>query len=151
MVEPRGVCSEARPDLCVVDLHPDGKEILLDFTTADASSKKNLLSGSWKIINKANSSAAASKVQKYDGKYDTDKYCFQALPCETNGRWSPQLHSFFNTVKRRCMESRPDSTLRHSAFVAYWRKVLSVSFKYSSVVHAETKLDSLLLGSRAAA
>ena len=63
MVEPRGVCTEARPDLCVVDLHPDGKEILLDFTTADATSQTHLLSGSWKLINKANSSAATLKVQ----------------------------------------------------------------------------------------
>ena len=146
-LEPVNTCHGAcQPDIAVPDLDPDGKTVLVDFTTADSGAACHLHRGSHRLYHVAWKFAEKAKVDKYSGQFDSGLYTFSPVAMEVSGRWSSGLFKFFGRVKAYARLNRIQDGLRHGAFVEYWRKVLCVVFRVAQVICVESLHRSLVSG-----
>ena len=146
-IEPLNTCTgPCQPDIAIPDLHPDGKTILIDITTADPGAVSHLNRDSAKKYFVAAEAVEAAKQTKYAGNFNTDLYDFTAIALETPGRWSRDFARFFNKVKRFAQINRVQGSLRHSLFIQHWRRQLCLTFRLSQAISAESLSSSLLSG-----
>jgi len=144
-IEPLNTChGPCQPDLAVPDLLSSGQTLLVDFTTADAGAVSHLNRGSAKTYHVAWKHVEACKTQKYSGNFDAAQYSFLPVAMESSGRWSGGLYRFFSQVKSFARLNRTQDAVRHSAFVARWRKVLCVVFRVSQIICLESLVSSLV-------
>lgn len=141
--EPGHVCKGARPDLLAPDLSPDGKELLLDFTTGDAGNITHLNRGSWKEYFVATECRETVKNRHYAGTFNEEAYDFTPIAMETSGRWSRNMHRFFDHVKRHAFRNRPQHHLRHSHWVQEWRQRISVVYANTKAACAQRTIRDL--------
>jgi len=147
-VEPLNTCTgPCQPDIAIPDLHPDGKTILLDITTADPGAVTHLNRESSKKYFVAAEAVEAAKRTKYSGNFNPDLYEFTAIALETPGRWSRDFARFFNKIKRFAQLNRVQGSVRHSLFIQHWRRQLCLTFRLSQAISAESLSSSLISGS----
>jgi len=143
-IEPLHTChGPCQPDLAVPDLDSSGKTLLVDFTTADAAVASHLNRGSAKTYHVAWKFVEKAKLQKYGCNFDASLYSFLPVAMEASGRWSSGLARFFGWVKRFAKVNRIQNAVRHSLWVARWRKILSVVFRVSQIICLESLVQSL--------
>ena len=145
-VEPLNTCTgPCQPDIAIPDLHPDGKTILVDITTADPGAVTHLNRESAKKYFVAAEAVEAAKRTKYSGNFNPDLYEFNAIAMETPGRWSRDFARFFNKIKRFAQLNRVQGSVRHSLFIQHWRRRLCLTFRLSQAISAESLSSSLIL------
>ena len=70
------------------------------FTTDDPAAATNLNKGSFRKHHIANQTAADLKKAAYSGTFDANLLNFQPIAIETSGRWTSDLYSVFNRIKK---------------------------------------------------
>ena len=80
--------SSGRPDLLIPGAASGGKDLLVDFTTADAAAKSSLRSPwcSYCFAGAPGEAAELRKVDAYKGKFDPARFAFQPAALEISGR-----------------------------------------------------------------
>ena len=143
-VEPLNTCKGPyQPDLSIPDLHPAGKIILVDLTTADPGAVSHLKRGSAKSYFVSAEAVEAAKTTKYAGNFNEELYEFIPVSVETPGRWSRGFARFFNRIKRYGQLNRVQDPHRHSLFIQHWRLLLCLTFRLSQAISAESLSLSL--------
>lgn len=122
--------AERRPDLMITGLATGGKDLLVDFTTADVAADSALRnpSRSYCTINSASRAAEHRKRQSYQGIFDQSRFLFLPAAIELSGRWGVSLEKLFGDICRHADTSKGFSALRSGIFKAYWRRVICSRF-----------------------
>ena len=125
-----GVACERRPDISVGAVDPQGRLLLLDVTTTDASCAKSVTQyRSAQTPAGAARGAESRKVDKYQGWTDPATQSFMPLAFELSGRWGPLATRFFDLVKDVGRARRGHTDQRHSFWAAFWKRVISVGLQ----------------------
>ncbi len=137
--------SQCRPDALMVNLGAGGKDVIVDFTTTDVSSKTNLNNPSCSYRRRGVSARAAegAKRKLYAKTFNRDRYVFVAAAIEMDGRWGDGLENLFSDLCRYAIVHKGLDKFRASIFKSYWRKVINVRFFRSVFQGACHMLDQI--------
>ena len=136
-----------RPDLVVSNLSPDGKDTLLDFTSASPYAVRHLNHTST-TVGYAAGKKAEEKRAFYAGKFDEQVYNFIPLAMELGGCPSTELMTFIKNVAKKAAENnQPDENaprIYRAQFAHKWRCRIVLAFHKFQAARALKLRQSIL-------